>query len=351
VSKAFARGLDRTLGSGLRAAENASVAGSETKAQRRTRANEQNARLNTVRQQADRGSTVTTELARAKTNKPNPNRKEEDHEKARENRAEAMKNIGNQVRRMSDEEVLSLDQETIESPEFAQHLTDSHVKALRESGKYTNKQASEISKTRDTGMIDTTSEALDSTNASAEELNGALDQLTQNIQSMPVERLSSMGTATLTDQRVASNLTETQLEGMKTSGRFTSEDMTNIRAARENGLGAIASGNAPEIANTENTENHTSAMRKRGEKLFQGSAQTAGQLPASVYTEKGMVSNITPSALQQRVRNGLSDADASTIESNINEYLASRSVSEGEKRAWRTWSEKSTEGARFNFTT
>jgi hypothetical protein len=348
--KGAARTLDRTLGSGLRSAENASVAGSETKAQQRTRVNEQNARLNTVGQQTERNNDIAAALALAQANKPNADMTNEEQETARKTRMDALNTISNQVRRMGNDEVLNLSQKTIESPEFAQHLTDSHIQALRESGKYTNKEAGAISTARDTGMIDTTSEALDSTNASTEELNSALDQLTQNIQSMPIERLSSMKAETLATQRVASNLTEAQLEGMKNSGRFTASDITNIRAARENGLGAIASGSAPEIANIENAENHSSAMRKRGEKLFQGNAQTAGQLPASVYTKKEMVSNITPSALQQRVRNGLSDGDAATIEANINEYLTSRAASEGEKRAWRNWSEKSTEGARFNFT-
>jgi hypothetical protein len=304
-----------------------------------------------VGQQTERNNAIAAALALAQSNRPDENKSDDEQGAARKTRTEAINTIGNQVRRMGDDEVLKLDQETLASPEFARHLTDSHIKALRESGKYTNEQARAISTTRDTGMIDTTSEALDTTNASTEELNGALDQLTQNIQSMPIERLSGMGAATLSNQRVASNLTETQLEGMKNSGRFTSEDMTTIRAARENGLGAIASGNAPGISNTANGANHTAAMRKRGENLFQGSAQTAGQLPASVYTEKGVVSNITPSALQQRVRNGLSDADASKIETNINEYLASRAASEGEKRAWRAWSDKSTEGARFKFIT
>jgi len=351
VKKYMARTLDNTVGATLRAGENASVAGSETLAQGRTRVNEHNARLNVVGQQTERNNAIAAALALAQSNRPDENKSDDEQGAARKTRTEAINTIGNQVRRMGDDEVLKLDQETLASPEFARHLTDSHIKALRESGKYTNEQARAISTTRDTGMIDTTSEALDTTNASTEELNGALDQLTQNIQSMPIERLSGMGAATLSNQRVASNLTETQLEGMKNSGRFTSEDMTTIRAARENGLGAIASGNAPGISNTANGANHTAAMRKRGENLFQGSAQTAGQLPASVYTEKGVVSNITPSALQQRVRNGLSDADASKIETNINEYLASRAASEGEKRAWRAWSDKSTEGARFKFIT
>jgi hypothetical protein len=62
-----------------------------------------------------------------------------------------------------------------------------------------------------------------------------------------------------------------------------------------------------------------------------------------------MVSNITPSALQQRVRNGLSDGDASAIERNISTHLASGKASEGEKRAWQNWSKNNAEGVRFDF--
>jgi len=341
--KRTARVLDRTVGAGLRAGEQASIAGSETVAQRRTRVNEQNAKLNAVNQVAERNKTITQELERVRSNSDSENPEQ------REARVEAMNTIGNQVRRMSDEEVLNTDKETLESPEFAQHLTDSHISALRESGQYTNEDARTISKARDTGMIGSTATVLESTNASAEELSEALDQLAQTIQNMPAERLASMDESTLTSQRVASNLTETQLESMKNSGRFTSKQITDIRTARESGLGNIATGNAPEIINSEN-EHQTAALRERSEKLFQGSAQFAGQLPASVYTQKDMAGLITPSALQQRVRNGISDADASTIQANINDYLTSRAATEQDKKAWRSWSEKSTEGARFNFT-
>jgi len=341
--KRTARVLDRTVGAGLRAGEQASIAGSETVAQRRTRVNEQNAKLNAVNQVAERNKTITQELERVRSNSDSENPEQ------REARGEAMNTIGNQVRRMSDEEVLNTDKETLESPEFAQHLTDSHISALRESGQYTNEDARTISKARDTGMIGSTATVLESTNASAEELSEALDQLAQTIQNMPAERLASMDESTLTSQRVASNLTETQLESMKNSGRFTSKQITDIRTARESGLGNIATGNAPEIINSEN-EHQTAALRERSEKLFQGSAQFAGQLPASVYTQKDMAGLITPSALQQRVRNGISDADASTIQANINDYLTSRAATEQDKKAWRSWSEKSTEGARFNFT-
>jgi hypothetical protein len=344
MSRAIARGLDRTVGSGLRAAENASVAGSETKAQQRKRVNEQNARLNAVRQETDRSNTVIQELARARANTG-------DNPEERANRTAAMNAVNNQVRRMSDKEILDLaqqDQELLQSPEFAQHLTDSHIKALRESGQYTNEEGRAISTTRDTGMIATASEALDSTNASAVELNAAFDQLAQNIQSMSVERLSGMDVGTLSNQRVASNLTETQLEGMRKSGRFTAAQITEITTSRGTGLGAIANGNAPEIINSANPD-RGDVMRSRGERLFQGSAQAAGQLPVSVYTEENSASLITPSALSQRVRNGLSNDDARAIQTNIQNYL-DRAANDREKNVWKKWTENSTEGSRFNFT-
>lgn len=352
VSRATARTLDRTIGAGLRSAENASVAGSETVAQQRDRVNKQNARLGAVAQETSRHSRIHEEVANARNNIPDENKSVDEQKEARKARTDAINAIGNQVRRMSDQEVLDMvdrDKQVLKNPEIAQHLTDSHVKTLRESGKYTNDEVTEISKSRDTAMIDTAAEVLDSTNTTVDELNTALDQLAQNVQNMPAERLAGMDVETLTNQRVASNLTEKQIEDMKNSGRLTSSQISDIRTARETGLSDIANGKAPGIANGENPD-HVSAMRDRGKKLFQGSAQVAGQLPASVYTQKGIVSHITPSALQQRIRNGLSEADASVIEENLNEYLASRSATESEKRAWRTWSDKSTEGARINIT-
>ena len=345
IGRNVAAGMDATLAAGGRA----SVAGSQTAAERRQTVRDRQNQINTTRDQLGRASTANENLDTARANANNNDLAQ------RAARTDAVNAVGGQVRRMTDEEILALDEAMLNDPMFAQHLTDAHITALRSSGRFDNDQMRTITTARDRGGIDTISETLDSTNASADELNDALDQLTQSIQRMPIDRLQSFtaDAATASDSnsllnpRVASNLTEKQIDDLQATGRFTATQIRDVRTAKASGLNEIANGTGSVMTNSANSE-QVVAFSDRRERLFQGSAQQAGQLPADIFTNPAMAQYITPAALQQRVRNGLSSAEVSAIETNIRNYVIGLPTSR-EAGMWENWSERTTEGARFNF--
>jgi len=347
IGRNVAAGMDATLAAGGRA----SIAGSRTASEQKKVVRDRQNSINNTQQQLGNSDTVNEQIDIARANS------DIDDATQRTARQDAMNAIYNQVRRMSDEEVLNLDQELLESPEFAQHLTDGHMKALRESGIYTNDEARGISQARDTGTFDTITETLDSTNASAEELNTALDQLAQTVQRMPIDRLQGLDVDTiLTNERVASNLTQKQLEDLQNSGRLTASQMTNVRNARTAGMqtlatgrpGTISSGRAGSLINTANNQ-RGGVLETRRERLFQGSAQSAGQLPVEIYQQSDMAQYITPSALQQRMRNGVTESELGLIESTLRDYLASSESSPREITMWQNWQNgNSSEAARLD---
>jgi len=345
IGRNVAAGMDATLAAGGRA----SIAGSATAAERRKAVADRQNQINTTQNQLSRAETAETNLNTARANA------DINDPAQRAARADAVNAIGGQVRRMTDEEVLALDEAILNDPIFAQHLTDAHITALRNSGTYNNNQMRTITTARDQGGIATISETLDSTNASANQLNDALDQLAQTIQRMPIDRLQgfSADAATanasnsLLNPRVAANLTEQQIEGLQNSGRFTATQIRDIRTAKNSGLEEIANGTGTTISNNANPE-QAAALSDRRELLFQGSAQQAGQLPASVFANPTMAQYITPAALQQRVRNGLSTDEVTHIETNITNYLNGLGTAR-ERTMWQNWTQRTTEGARFNF--
>ena len=341
VGKATARTLDRTAGAGFDKLAGAQVLGSETAKQMRERIAKQQDSFN-----KEHGAIIRTEKGSEQLKKANRNTDVNDA-KQRENRIDAINALAASVPKMSDEEVLMQTKEVLMDPAFAQHLKDSHIKAIKESGQYTNEEAKEISDKRDFAAVETISETLDSTNASAEELNKALDQLSQTVQRMPTERLQSLGIDKLKNQRVAMNLTSKQIEDLQNSGRYTATEMAAIKSAKDTATIAIASGIAPDISNVTNSEQSVALSERRG-KLFKGNAQEVGKLPAQVFVNPAMAEYITPAALQQRVRNGISEKEVTAIEKNIGNYAMGLGSSR-EAGMWENWSKNTTEGARFDF--
>jgi hypothetical protein len=342
VSRATARTLDRTLGSRLDRATQASVLGSETAEQQRTRIQTQQQRFNTGAQQDQRSATIDEQIARIDNNQG-------DSPAARGARTDARNQLANQVRRLSDQELIEMQQRNpalLMNGNFSQHLSENQVTALRNAGVLTNTQMSELTDNRNNGVFESFDETLDSASASARELDDTIEQLSQTLQRMPIERLQGLGSTRLGSQRIATHLTDRQIEDLQSSGRFTATEIRQIRDARSAGLSAIAAGDAPQVAGGTNQQ---AAMQRRRERMFQTSAQEAGRLPASVFTERDMAQYITPPALTQRVRNGLSQAEYSAIETNIMNHITDPSTPARITRMWQEWANNTTEGSRFNF--
>ena len=178
------------------------------------------------------------------------------------------------------------------------------------------------------------------------------------------------------------NLSEKQLGALQESGKFDTKAMEDIRAARERGLMAVASGNLTatmqnrvvddngtvsyELPKDKDGKNQERALvgggaenenvdaafvKKQQENVFTSrNTQQAGELPVAIFTQPDMAKHITPQALEQRMRNGfVSDNDKKAIEENVKQYLASNEASSGDRKKWKNWTERNTIGAGFDF--
>jgi hypothetical protein len=137
------------------------------------------------------------------------------------------------------------------------------------------------------------------------------------------------------------------MDAIRDSGKVSADDFKKIQEARSEGYKQIAMQGSLAGASVAVAQNEAFKQKQR-EKLFQQSAQDAGQLPADIYKNAEMRPYLTTNALQQRVRNGLSQADKQEIENNIKQYINSP---EGQKdrKKWQQWTRNTTEGANFDF--
>jgi hypothetical protein len=253
----------------------------------------------------------------------------------------------------TNEQLLTVPINELQSPATAAHLNDTQIKALQDSGKYTNEQIKDVRKARDTGTLKESFEALDAVETNAVGLNTAFDQLGRTIRGLSNERVQGMGHERLTDERVAMNLTDGHFDHLQSSGQYTEAQMGKIRDARKKGQIARATGSflppAGSLVGAGNaaaaTDEFITGQRRR---MMSGNVKEMGQLPVEVFTEKKMAEHITPQALEERMRNGgISSDDMDEIQKNISKHLMKQGPDSSSMKQWQKWKEKSTYGAGF----
>ena len=144
----------------------------------------------------------------------------------------------------------------------------------------------------------------------------------------------------LATEKVATNLTHSQLEALQSSGKFSTGQIEQIKKARVTGFAKIAADgtvfDVSKIKSAKSSEFDEKFVEKQRAKLFSQGAQEAGKLPTEVFADKHMAKHINPAALAQRIRNGLDRENKEAIEKNIQNYIALSS--EESKRAQDIWS-------------
>jgi len=165
---------------------------------------------------------------------------------------------------------------------------------------------------------------------SATDLNDALDQLAKAMRDMTKEEKEKMSVKELTNKTVAVNLSESDIENLDKSGKFGSQDIKNIKAARSAGFKSIAAaGNT--LTNVDAAGNITSyshvnagstvpgaagapavhtptASNNRRAKVAAIGTKEVGKLPIEIFKSKEMYAHITPAMLEERMRNGFDPA-------------------------------------------
>lgn len=351
-ARALARTIDDTVGAGVRRAQGASIAGSETLQARRDRQNASQQRFNQRATEAQRADDLTADRARF-------NAAGTATEAERADRRNAFNAVGSRVRRMSNEEVLLLSDADLNSSEIAGNLTDAHITALRDSGRFNNQQSTDLRDSRNDSALNEATVAFGEATSSADELNNAFNELRQTLANMSTERKQSLGATNLSNERVAVHLTDRDIEQFEQSGQFSTTEIQNIRNARNTArnnlaLGRGASGVAAGAATATPAQQAEAAdyATRRQRALFNNPTE-AGRLAPEVIAARETQPYLTPEIVEQRMRNGITNEERIAIQENVNELITDSVGTDDMTRIhqqWRQWVNRSSYGAALDLT-
>jgi len=351
-----ARTSERIAGGALDRVATATVAGSETRADRLARVAKENAALNTAADAGQRYTNTRDDLATisrltasvtAASTTMGPLTAAQMAEK--KELEDAQTRVGQSTRQMTNEEVRdNFTTEQRNEAYVAANLSDDHLKFLKESGVLTNAESKTLRGNRDDAKLDAVSESFEDTTSSAEQLNNAFDRMEQTVRRMSADSKAKLGFDRLTQERVAVHLTDDDIVKLEESGRYTADQVEDIRGARNLAQNNIAIGGtnygtaaAPATVGAGSTQFHD---RRRRELM--SNAQKAGRLSPGIFINPGMAGSITPAALVQRENNGLDAGEIAAIQSNV-ERLKGTS----DYNRWVQWSSTPAgRASRFTFT-
>jgi hypothetical protein len=241
-----------------------------------------------------------------------------------------------------------------------------------------NKTAEEKSR-RDS--LNSSTKILDDNTQSAENLGQALDALAKSVQKMSSEEKVDLGFEKLTNQNIAAHLTDADITSWSKEGKFSSEKITQIRKARQDGIVATAVGGStlakvkmvpPPVGSPAGTQPTTSvtydnpnitSTNANGEQTLNSQLdkrasftpvinREAKDMPIEIFASPQMQPYITPEMIEELIKNGkLSDPNKQAeIRNNIQAYVDAATTPENMRAKWKRWGDNTTLGAGFGVT-
>lgn len=250
----------------------------------------------------------------------------------------------------------------VTSPEFLSLLTDAQVAAYEQSGMLTQTQIDENRQQRDDGIFDEIIATLNNSNATAEQLEEATEQLARATANLSPERLGNMvrrtadgglnGHSWVLNPAIASKLTDANLNTLKDNGVVNLNEHRVIREARDAGIshvalhGTLASQNVI-AARTAAGDADFQRNRERTQRRMFKSPSEAGKLPASVLSQPAVAQHLTPQIIEEFLKNvSPVDPGINDVRRNIQTHVNGNGAGTT-RAAWENWSEKTTLGRQF----
>ncbi len=174
---------------------------------------------------------------------------------------------------------------------------------------------------------------------SATDLEKSLVALAESIKEMSSEQKSNLSLEELKNPQISINLTDKDLETIEKSGSFSSSEVEQIKNSRKGAIKTVAT--SGHLFDT--TTVPAAVGMDRRAKLVEGkSSADVGKLPVEIFTTKEMYAHITPSMLQERIRNGVTRAELSRMKVAYAEHhfpgtSPSRAFAMKQKSEWETW--------------
>lgn len=176
-------------------------------------------------------------------------------------------------------------------------------------------------------------EIINKTATSSTDLKTSLDNLGKTLRDMSKEEKENLGLDKLTNKNYAVHLSDSDIENLDKSGKFGAQDIKSIKDARSDAFKSIATHGTTHTKKNTLTGNldysnvlagsivggvPTSAigMDQRGDVAKRG-AKEVGKMPIEVFKAAAMLGHITPTMMEERVRNGMEIPDRKIIRDNV----------------------------------
>ncbi len=188
------------------------------------------------------------------------------------------------------------------------------------------------------------------TSATADELNSAFETLGKTIKEMSDEQRTDLGINKLKSTQIAAHLTDGHIESLEKSGKFSRQEISEIKASRTNAFTNIAatghsitSGSIPSAASS------TTVTSKQRQKLMNRSVQDIAKMPTEVFTKPAMAQYLTPQMVEEKMKTGaINSSQLEEIRNNIEaNVIHATSANPSSLKMWRKWSDNTVYGAQL----
>ncbi len=194
---------------------------------------------------------------------------------------------------------------------------------------------------------------LKNNNATDKELAKALEDLSRTLRQMSSVEKERLGFSKLNTQSIATNLSDTDLENFEKSGKFSAQQIQEIKNTRNTGFNNIAThgnifGSGKDATTGALAYTHTNAHTVDSRpNLFNKSVKDLGKLPIEIFKDQNMYTHITPAMIEERMRNtGISAKDKADMKQALSTYRTTASASSN--NLWDKWENgNSTYAAQF----
>lgn len=173
------------------------------------------------------------------------------------------------------------------------------------------------------------------TDATAQELNDALNDLSDTIKQMSDTELANTKPDRLNDPAFAANLTDRQIEGLEKSGKFSNDQIGAIKNARKTGQIRVATTGVSLNAGKYTNSSEFKLKKSQRQNMVSKGVNEAGKLPPEVYTNPAMYAYITPRMLEERIKNGVTQEQTTQMYAALDKYRKNSSDSAASQ--WDKW--------------
>jgi hypothetical protein len=174
------------------------------------------------------------------------------------------------------------------------------------------------------------------TPTSAVSLTAALESLGKTLQAMTKDEKAGLGLSKLKDIHVAANLADEDIEHFEKSGKFSAQQIQDIKSSRKAGLTAVAAGGNTfalvDAAGRVSGYGHPHAGMigpaglpittiDRRQKVVSQGVQTVGKMPVEIFKQASMYQYLTPAMVEERIKKGVNPIDKAAMRAALEQYL------------------------------